>query len=399
MEQTPTNQEEKTENIEKQECIEFVGSIKRNIADTFPFLSGEEKNIFSRKLNLLLENDEIVSNLVELTKQICLAIATLDNSHTVLRENKKEKQYGLEKPIYYKAGTFWTDTENGTFEVVSLNGVSITELVEEKRMEIGGGTDDWQIGLALEAVMTSENQSNVVIEIKNNSGEIEKMETKFSDKPKSKNRKFVESKMLSDSIGYLNVRSWSNHAQTDGKNIAELVEEELENLKDSDSLIIDVRQNGGGNSDLAEKLAGHFIDKPTQYCKILKKVPGQDELVEKTLSISPDGEFLDKKVVILTDSKGLSSNEMFILMLKDTGKAVTIGQTTGGGSGNPKAFDLRLGGNDFTLTVSTWRMARNDGRELEGVGIEPDMPVEITKDNVVQHHDVELEKAIEYLTS
>jgi C-terminal processing protease CtpA/Prc len=36
---------------------------------------------------------------------------------------------------------------------------------------------------------------------------------------------------------------------------------------------------------------------------------------------------------------------------------------------------------------------------LEGVGIEPDMPVEITRDDVVQHHDVELEKAIEYLTS
>ena len=88
---------------------------------------------------------------------------------------------------------------------------------------------------------------------------------------------------------------------------------------------------------------------------------------------------------------------MFVLMLKDTGKAVTVGQTTGGGSGNPKAFDLRLGDKDFTLTVSTWRMRRNDGRELEGVGIEPDVPVEITRDDVVQHRDVELEKAVEYL--
>ena len=167
----------------------------------------------------------------------------------------------------------------------------------EKRKEIGGGTDDWQIGIALEAIMGSENQSDTVMEIKNDDGKIKKIETKFSDKPKSKSRKFVESKMLSDSVGYLNVRSWSNHAKIDGKNIAELVEQELDNLKGSDSLIIDVRQNGGGNSDLAEKLAGHFIDKPTPYCKILKKVPGQNELVEKSCTVDPSGEFLDKKVV------------------------------------------------------------------------------------------------------
>ena len=148
----------------------------------------------------------------------------------------------------------------------------------------------------------------------------------------------MEGKMLSDGVGYLNIKSWSNHNKTEGGNIAELVEKELNNFKDSDSLIIDVRQNGGGNSSLAENLASHFIEKQTQYCKIFKKVSKQDELVEQTVNISPKGEFLDKKIVILTGPKCLSSNEMFVLMLKDTGKAITVGQTTGGGSGNPKAI-------------------------------------------------------------
>ncbi len=101
--------------------------------------------------------------------------------------------------------------------------------------------------------------------------------------------------------------------------------------------------------------------------------------------------------ISLTDSKCLSSNEMFILMLKDTGKAITIGQTTGGGSGNPKTFNLHLANKDFTLRVSTWRMYRNNGQPLEGVGIEPDIPIPVATNDKNEKRDAVLEKALEYL--
>ncbi len=387
---------EKIGTIERQEGIDFVATVKKDIVDTFPFLSEDERDAFAKKLDSLLGNDEIISEPEVLEKQIRLAIATLDNSHTELEDQKK--QYGLDKLIYHRAGTFWVDTGNGTLEVVSFNGTPLISLVEEKRKEVGGGTDEWKIGEALRIIMTSKNESSAVIETRDNAGKLSKIGTKFSDK-KSGKKKFVDGEMVSDKIGYLNIRSWSNQIKIDGKNIAELVEEELKNLKDSDSLIIDVRQNGGGNSRLAEKLAGHFIDKPAQYCKVLRKAPDQERLVEKSCYVDPEGEFLDKEVAILTGPRCLSSNELFVMMLKDTGKAVTIGRTTGGGSGNPKSFDLRLGDRDFTLTVSTWRMLRNDGRALEGIGIEPDVPVEMTPDDVVKHRDVELEKAIEFLES
>jgi len=162
--------EVRIETVERQECVVFIDAIKKDTIDTFPFLSEEERDTFSKKLDLLSENNEVISSPVILIGRLRSIIATLNNSHTKLEEDVKEKQYWLENPIRYKAGTFWVDIESGTFEVVSLNGVSITNLVTEKRKEIGGGTDDWQINLALGAIMTSKNESGVTVEIKNKNG-------------------------------------------------------------------------------------------------------------------------------------------------------------------------------------------------------------------------------------
>ena len=207
---------------------------------------------------------------------------------------------------------------------------------------------------------------------------------------------FVSSKMLDQQIGYLQIKSWSNHINFDGKNVADLVEKELESLVASKFLIIDVRENGGGNSSFAEKLASHFIKKTTNYGTVLRRQTKRAGLVSSEFKLEPRGDFLDKKVVVLTGPRCLSSNEMFIMMMKDTGSAVTIGQATGGGSGNPRSFEIALKGKTYTLNVSSWKMIRNNGDSLESVGIEPDLPVSTTSEDVINRRDVELEVAKKY---
>lgn len=205
-------------------------------------------------------------------------------------------------------------------------------------------------------------------------------------------KKYVSSKMLDESNGYLKINSWSNNI-----NVADLIEKELENISKCQSLVIDVRGNGGGNSLFAERLAGHFIKQPVFYGTIREKQDTSNTLLESKLSLEPQSEFLNKKVVILTDPKCLSSNELFIMMLKDTGVATTIGQTTGGGSGNPKSLNIFLGENSYSLNVSTWKIIRNNGKELENIGIEPDIQTGIKPSDVIEDHDIDLETAIKYL--
>ena len=104
----------KPEKNANQESIKFVEEIRETVVKTFPFISEEEKNTFVEKFNAILENKEALTNPDLLPKQIHIALATLNNTHTVLKEHKKGNQYGLEKPVYYKAGKFWVDLENGT---------------------------------------------------------------------------------------------------------------------------------------------------------------------------------------------------------------------------------------------------------------------------------------------
>lgn len=247
--------------------------------------------------------------------------------------------------------------------------------------------------------MFAESELDVNLTIKDDKGELSQIESRFTGRSELKKdeKSFVDGRMLSESIGYLKINSWSNRIKLNGRNIADLVEEELDDLTKCDSLIIDVRENSGGDSSLAEELAGHFIDKPVVYCKAVKIKEGSNELENLDFSVKSQGKFLDKKIVILTGPKCLSSNELFIMMLKDTDKAITVGQTTGGGSGNAKSFNLHLGDKDYVLKVSTWRTTRNNGQKLESVGIEPNIPVEIIPNDVIQHRDADLEKAIEYL--
>ena len=73
--------------------------------------------------------------------------------------------------------------------------------------------------------------------------------------------------------------------------------------------------------------------------------------------------------------------------------------TTGGGSGSPKSFNIHLGERKFTLNIATWKMRRNNGSPLENIGIEPDLPVITTPDDVIQYQDPDLKKAIEYVHS
>ena len=61
-------------------------------------------------------------------------------------------------------------------------------------------------------------------------------------------KRFVSGELLDGNIGYLKVTSWSPKIRFDGKNIADLVTEEITALGSPKSFIIDVRKNSGGSS-------------------------------------------------------------------------------------------------------------------------------------------------------
>ena len=389
---------EEPKKIERPECLAFLEKISEFTFNTFPFVSEEQKRNCEEKLNSVIGNNDDFSE-EQFIKNIRIALATLENTHTKLREDKI-KNYVFESPIFYQADKFWLESDGSIVEVVSLNNRPLHELIQEKMKEIGGGTIDYKINYALHKLITSDVFSSIICEVKD--GENKKdLKINFVDKDKyfenKINKNPVSGKILDENIGYLKINSWSEYIEIDGKKIDKLIDEELEAMSECGSLIIDVRENGGGSSKLAEPLAGHFIEDPVIYGTVLERKNGAAELIRRELELKPQDGFLNKKIVILTGPKCLSSNEVFIMMLKDTGKAITIGQTTGGGSGNRKPIKLNLGEKNYSLYVATWKMIRKNGKELEGIGIEPDIQTRITAEDVMMKRDVDLETALAYL--
>lgn len=372
-----------------------VERIKDLVLNTFPFVSKEQEALFLEKFNVILKDDEDYSDLDLLVRHIRVALASLENSHTVLRG--REGMFGLEKKIFYKAHKFWIDDNGIISEIIGINSVPIEEIIKEKRKEIGGGTEEWQIEMALGSLRSSTAPSASIFELKNG----EEIEVKYVERKQvldtERIKSLVSAQVLESGIGYLRVSGWYNYKSTEGKDVGDIAEEKLAELYGCDSIIIDVRDNTGGNSSFAEKVAGHFVREKTSYAKILRRQEENYELVSSEAFIEPRGGFFDKKIVLLIGPKCLSSNEMFILMLKDAGRAITVGQITGGGSGNPISTEIKIGDKEYLLNVSRWMLQRKSGDFLEGKGIEPDIFVETTDDDITKKLDVELKKAIEYL--
>lgn len=182
-----------------------------------------------------------------------------------------------------------------------------------------------------------------------------------------------------DGTVYLTLASWSAPDDIAAANAL---------IDTADRIILDVRLNGGGDELLARSLAGRFTNKPVLYAKHRTLSKGTwSDIQERWLQ--PAGTYNPaRKVIVLQGPANFSSNESFLQMMLATG-ATTLGQTTGGSSGNPKRHDL---GNGISLSLPSWQALLPDGSPLEGLGLKPTLEVPFTGDG-----DPLITKALELL--
>lgn len=185
-------------------------------------------------------------------------------------------------------------------------------------------------------------------------------------------------------LGYLRVSSFSGF---DGIKSIDVVLHDLGNPK---GLIIDVRHNGGGNANNALNIVAKCIQEPLE-------TPGWIEKGEYYQGpiIQPDlkNNYLNQ-IVVLVNGKSFSSTEHFAMWMQQIEHVTIIGDTTGGGAGNPNLFYLPSGNK---IRVSTRYFYKYDGEPIEWNGIVPDILVEQKEADLLIGKDKQLEYAIEYL--
>lgn len=174
----------------------------------------------------------------------------------------------------------------------------------------------------------------------------------------------------------------------------DLVVEKLQNCK---GVIVDLRNNVGGNDALGSIVAGRFTDRSRTYSYIRwRSGPLHGDFTDyQALTIAPQGarQFL-KPVIVLTNRRCVSSAEGTLLMFKALPHVTVIGDTTAGGSANPIALTLP---NGWNYRVSRWIQYTAEHEVFEGRGIAPDIPVRITSADSTAGKDTILERGIQIL--
>ena len=195
----------------------------------------------------------------------------------------------------------------------------------------------------------------------------------------------VKSSVLDNHIGYIKIVSFMS-----GTTPNEFIEA-LNNTKDADSLIIDLRGNTGGLLDNAVFVADRFMTSGTIVDIIYRN--GYKKTIRAKQDINP----LDKPLVVLVNGTSASASEILSGALKDSHKATLVGNKTFGKGLVQKVVPLP---NSTGVNVTIARYLTPNGTDINKLGIQPDIEVGTDVDFLVENkQDAQLEKAKEILNN
>ena len=190
---------------------------------------------------------------------------------------------------------------------------------------------------------------------------------------------FEEVQRLPGNIGYLDLREFGPAALC-----VDTAAAAMNFLASTDALIIDLRQNMGGDPNMVALLASYLFENKPVHLNDLHWRAG-DRVQESWTQSAVAGRRYGsvKQVYVLTSHQTFSASEEFAYDLQALKRAKIIGENTGGGA-NPG--ENRRVAEHFSIFVPTGRAINPTTRtNWEGVGVKPDLEVSAEKALKVAH--------------
>lgn len=199
----------------------------------------------------------------------------------------------------------------------------------------------------------------------------------------------VTSRMLDDKIGYVYVMEFDEVT-------ADQFHDALEDLKSQgmEQLVIDLRDNPGGSLDTVIQMLDEILPEGLL-------VYTEDKYGNREEATSDAENYLSVPMTVLVNANSASASEIFAGAVKDYHWATLVGTTTYGKGIVQRIFDLG-DGTAAKITISKYYTPA--GNNIHGIGIEPDVEVEIPTEAyddgvVTEEEDAQLQKALELLRS
>lgn len=314
-------------------------------------------------------------------------------------------------------------------EILSVNDVpSQTYREEQVKPYISSSTDYIRARLSAMLMLYSPVGTTYTLKLKKPDGTVAELtlthaksaeEATYPPKPQ---RDLLEFKWLNRETAYLALNSFAD------PKIDSLFLLKLPEVKKAKKLVIDLRNNGGGNTNIGAEILQYFTHDKELYFSASQSrlhIPaykawgkwtqpqdtiGSENNKQSLLSyqdacyhnfdFKPTPIKLGKKerhvvpTVILIGNYTASAAEDFLIAADKQQHMTKIGEPTFGSTGQPLMFELPGGS---WARICTKKDTYPDGREFVGYGIQPDIPVKRTYTDFIENKDVALQQAVDFL--
>lgn len=274
-----------------------------------------------------------------------------------------ENRLFVEKPNDHFTNNGFIDKD----EIIAINNTPIDQYVESVAKYTSASTDAYKRHLTQCRIFTSLTDSLIYCDVRRN-GDTLKLKLPLTRTILS-NTPQAHYKILRDSIGYICIESMMD-------NVVEDFKQAYSQVWKLPYLIVDVRGNGGGNSNNGRLIAEFLLKNPQEHC-----VSGK---------ITPQSNAYKGKLFLLTSNHTFSAAESFTIDLKESGYVTLVGEKTAGDTGcAPKNFTSEYG---IWFRIPTREPHfSHKGFPMEGVSIEPHHEIKQTVTDFFDNKDTAIE--------
>lgn len=287
-------------------------------------------------------------------------------------------------------------------EIVSINDMDIFDYVEKKVAPyvFASTTQDLQLQKFGHFLLSGSTSESIKINVKDFKG---KIKTYFINcEPWILEQQLFTGKqwdfeILPNNIGYLRTYNFVDNEQYRPK-----FDSLYQKILTTDGLIIDVRNNIGGSTQIVQYILKHFTNKSfkSENWRTPNNISAHRAWGDNIEWLNVEGQdvhphkdktLYTKSFDVLADESSFSGAEDFCVGFLTMDRGKLIGQKTAGSSGSPLMFNLL---EDALVLICTKEDFSPSGKAFIGIGISPDIEVQTTIKDVIENRDPVLDAAI-----
>jgi len=280
---------------------------------------------------------------------LCTYAQTEDKTTVLTDITAKVKSYYIDKETYKKVDSmFQSDLKKGIYD--HLNKKDFAALVAQK---LRTNVKDKHFSFRY---LENYSPEKVVDE---------KEKRKMHDFHNSlENFGFENVQRLEGNIGYIKFKGFASPESS-----ANTLAATMNFVANTNSLIIDLRENLGGDADMVLLFLSYFFDKETVLYTIYNRHEDKT-IIGRTQANVSGTKYLHKKIYILASKGSFSAAEALAYFLQQHKLAEVIGETTAGAANPVEHFLIQ---NQYLLLVPAGKVSSSiDHKNWEHIGVTPD---------------------------